>query len=71
MKMYRTLRDMMTYSGAAGCDRPSRACRIDSGDLSCLNQDKTKFSKQSALAVKQYFRDNQHQSTGMSKFALA
>ena len=30
-----------------------------------------KISKQSALAVQQLFRDNQHQSTGMFKFALA
>ena len=31
----------------------------------------TEISKQSALAVSQYLRDNQHQSTGMFKFALA
>lgn len=30
-----------------------------------------KISKQSALAVTQPFRDNQHQSTGKFKYALA
>ena len=30
-----------------------------------------KISKQSALAVKQYLRDNQHQSPGRPGFALA
>ena len=34
-------------------------------------QKESKISKQSALAVQQLFRDNQHQSTGMFKFALA
>lgn len=38
-------------------------------NFSCLNV--TKFSKQSALAVSQYLRDNQQQSTGKFKFALA
>ena len=31
----------------------------------------TKISKQSALAVQQLFRDNQHQSTGKFRSALA
>jgi hypothetical protein len=31
----------------------------------------TKISKQSALAVQQLYRDNQHQSTGMFRYALA
>ena len=34
-------------------------------------QKESKISKQSALAVQQLFRDNQHQSTGKFRSALA
>lgn len=71
MRMNRTSWAMITCIGMAGYDQFADAPRVVSCVWALPYHDETKFSKQSALAVKHNFRDNQHQSTGMSKFALA
>jgi hypothetical protein len=58
------------YCGVTGISRPYSLCPVASQEYSSTNN-KTKISKQSALAVHKHLRDNQHQSTGMFKFALA
>ena len=57
------------FSGVTECVRPCTLCRVQKSSPSL--QQKTKISKQSALAVSQPFRDNQLQFTGMFKYALA
>jgi hypothetical protein len=64
-------RNNLIFNDLADYCRPFVACtasnsrRVNAFFLSA------KTSKQSALAVSQHLRDNQHQSTGMFRYALA
>ena len=53
-------------SRAAGRRAVTHACQASS-----YPRQRIKFSKQSALAVLQHLRDNQHQSIGRPRYALA
>jgi len=60
-----------TGKNAVACLVEARAvsdCCLTLPASACSN---IKISKQSALAVIQYLRDNQHQSPGRPRFALA
>ena len=54
-----------------GCQVSLRLCRVHVPTVLFSHENETKFSKQSALAVQQFLSENQHQSTGMFKYALA
>ena len=56
----------LMYCRVTDISRPYLPCPIASQVYSSTSN-KTKISKQSALAVDKHFRDNQHQSTGTFK----